>query len=94
MRKAAVAALLWLLFVPGFKLHAEVTRFHHIIVVVQENRTPDGLFQGLCLPPYENPRVCGTTDLQAFYNFLLPSKKFVIPTTVPASFFLNDTRPP
>jgi phospholipase C len=35
-----------------------------------------------------------TTDLRAFYDFLLPPKKFLIPTAVPASFFLNDTRPP
>ena len=24
------------------------TSFQHVIVVVQENRTPDNLFQGLC----------------------------------------------
>jgi phospholipase C len=24
------------------------TKFQHIIVIVQENRTPDNLFQGLC----------------------------------------------
>jgi phospholipase C len=35
-----------------------------------------------------------TTDLRAFYDFRLPPRKFLIPTTVPASFFLNDTRPP
>jgi len=34
-----------------------------------------------------------STNLRAFYNFLQPPKKFVIPTKVPASFFLNDTRP-
>jgi len=28
------------------------TTFQHIIVVVQENRTPDNLFQGLCASPY------------------------------------------
>ena len=35
-----------------------------------------------------------TTDLRAFYDFQQPPKRFLIPTTVPASFFLNDTRPP
>jgi phospholipase C len=34
-----------------------------------------------------------TTDLTTFYNFSLPPQKFQIPTTVPASFFLNDKRP-
>ncbi len=28
------------------------TPFQHIIVIAQENRTPDNLFQGLCAPPY------------------------------------------
>jgi phospholipase C len=28
------------------------TTFQHIIVIVQENRTPDNLFQGLCAAPY------------------------------------------
>ena len=60
MRTAAAAAVLGVLFVPGFKLHAKVTRFQHIIVVVQENRTPDDLFQGLCMPPFGNPKACGT----------------------------------
>jgi phospholipase C len=27
-------------------------RFQHIVVIVQENRTPDNLFQGLCAAPY------------------------------------------
>jgi len=26
--------------------------FKHVVVIVQENRTPDNLFQGLCAPPY------------------------------------------
>jgi len=32
--------------------HAQIFNFKHIVVVVQENRTPDNLFQGLCSPPY------------------------------------------
>ncbi len=35
-----------------------------------------------------------TTDLRAFFNLKLIPKKFHIPTTVSAQFFLNDTRPP
>ena len=27
---------------------AQITSFQHVIVIVQENRTPDNLFQGLC----------------------------------------------
>ena len=32
---------------------AQITSFQHIILVIQENRTPDNLFQGLC--PTTNP---------------------------------------
>ena len=35
---------------------AQITAFQHIILVIQENRTPDNLFQGLC-PTHEPERV-------------------------------------
>ena len=31
---------------------AQISHFEHVLVIVQENRTPDNLFQGLCAPPY------------------------------------------
>ena len=31
---------------------AQITSFQHVVVVVQENRTPDNLFQGLCTTPH------------------------------------------
>jgi len=31
---------------------AQISSFKHVVVIVQENRTPDNLFQGLCAPPY------------------------------------------
>jgi len=34
-----------------------------------------------------------STDLQAFYDFRQRPRKFVIPTNVAASFYLNDQRP-
>ena len=38
--------------------------FQHIVVIIQENRTPDNLFQGLCGP---GRRLCpGPYDLQNF----------------------------
>src|ERR1035438_3317612 len=42
---------------------AQICRFQHIIVVVQENRTPDNLFYALCasLP-------CSTTPDSTHYN--------------------------
>ena len=32
--------------------HAQISNFQHVVVIVQENRTPDNLFQGLCAFPY------------------------------------------
>jgi len=31
---------------------AQIQNFKHVVVIVQENRTPDNLFHGLCAPPY------------------------------------------
>jgi phospholipase C len=33
-------------------VHAPPAPFKHIIIIVQENRTPDNLFHGLCVPPF------------------------------------------
>ncbi|HEY4037186.1 MAG TPA: alkaline phosphatase family protein [Burkholderiaceae bacterium] len=33
-------------------------RFQHIVIVFQENRTPDNLFQGLCTPPFGSADSC------------------------------------
>jgi phospholipase C len=43
---------------------AQITSFQHIILVVQENRTPDNLFQGLCT----TPSACSTQPSSAQYN--------------------------
>ena len=40
------------------------TSFQHIIVVVQENRTPDNLFQGLCA----NANACGVPPQSGQYD--------------------------
>jgi phospholipase C len=33
-------------------VQAQIFNFKHVVVIFQENRTPDNLFQGLCSPPY------------------------------------------
>jgi phospholipase C len=43
---------------------AQIASFQHIIVVIQENRTPDNLFQGLCT----TPTVCSTRPGPLQYN--------------------------
>jgi phospholipase C len=39
----------------------KATSFRHIVVIFQENRTPDNLFQGLCSPPYGSVDSCSTS---------------------------------
>jgi phospholipase C len=64
-------ALTWvvLLWVFGTVLaHAQISRFEHIVVMVQENRTPDNLFYSLCLPPFGTSTSCSTTPTGSQYN--------------------------
>ena len=60
-----VAAALMLLAVSGMNLaHAQSPdpsdqrAFEHIVIIVQENRTPDNLFQGLCMRPFGSEASC------------------------------------
>ena len=52
----------------GLPLQAQAPHFQHIIVVVQENRTPDNFFQGLCAPPYGNSQSCSINPGPGQYN--------------------------
>jgi phospholipase C len=45
---------------------AQISRFEHVIVIFQENRTPDNLFQGICKAPYN--KVCNTKPTAYQYN--------------------------
>ena len=45
---------------------AQITSFQHVVVVVQENRTPDNMFQGLC--PKTTPSACSTQPSSGQYN--------------------------
>jgi phospholipase C len=47
---------------------AQISSFRHIIVVIQENRTPDNLFQGLCNAPYGRSGSCSTTPTGSQYD--------------------------
>src|SRR5882762_1553538 len=47
---------------------AQISSFKHVIVIVQENRTPDNLFQGLCRPPFGTTESCSATPNATQYN--------------------------
>jgi phospholipase C len=40
----------------------------NVIIIFQENRTPDHLFYGLCIPPYGSRSACSTTPSASQYN--------------------------
>lgn len=42
--------------------------FQHIVVIFQENRTPDNLFHSLCSPPYGSAESCSTAPDSSQYN--------------------------
>src|SRR5258706_14547908 len=47
---------------------AQIRNFGHVIVIVQENRTPDNLFQGLCTPPFGTAASCSTSPVGKQYD--------------------------
>lgn len=49
-------------------VNGQISNFQHIIIVVQENRTPDNLFQGLCSPPYGTSASCSTKPTGSQYD--------------------------
>jgi phospholipase C len=38
------------------------SKIQHVVIIFQENRTTDNLFQGLCISPYGNPSSCNSTS--------------------------------
>jgi phospholipase C len=43
-------------------------RFQHIVIIFQENRTPDNLFQGLCVPPFGSAASCSPHPAPGQYD--------------------------
>jgi phospholipase C len=63
---AGIVTLFLMALICSGLAQAQISSFQHIVLIVQENRTPDNLFQGLCLAPYGSPNACGTGPNQ--YN--------------------------
>ena len=47
---------------------AQDPAFQHVVVIFQENRTPDNLFQGLCSAPFGSADSCSTNPNLSQYN--------------------------
>jgi phospholipase C len=50
--RLASRSLLFLVGLTAVTAQAQISNFKHVVIIVQENRTPDNLFQGLCAAPY------------------------------------------
>ncbi len=50
--KTTCSLLFLLIGMASVAAQAQHLNFKHVVVIVQENRTPDNLFQGLCAAPY------------------------------------------
>ena len=63
-----IAGSLLLVCLEAIAVQAQISSFQHIVVIFQENRTPDNLFQGLCAAPYGSAKLCSTTPSTSQYN--------------------------
>jgi phospholipase C len=74
--------------------HAQISNFSHVIIVIQENRTPDNMFQGLCGTPFGKSSSCNTNPNSTQYDILTSNwldKTSSTGVTQPASIALaND----
>src|ERR1700690_1572078 len=68
---------------------AQIFNFKHVVVIFQENRTPDNLFQGLCSAPYGACAVPPT--LLAPYNIQTSNWKTKTGTIQPGPVALANT---
>jgi len=66
--KIVARTLLCLTFAGTLIAHAQISSFQHIVVIVQENRTPDNLFQGLCSAPFGSSTSCSTNPSTTQYD--------------------------
>ncbi len=63
-----VRGILWLLGCCAIATQAQTSKFQHIVVIFQENRTPDNLFQGLCAPPFGSSESCSVNPTAGQYD--------------------------
>ena len=66
--KFTAKSMVLLVLASASLLQAQIRNFGHVIIIVQENRTPDNLFQGLCTPPYGTAASCSTSPAGKQYD--------------------------
>ncbi|MDQ2841198.1 MAG: alkaline phosphatase family protein [Acidobacteriota bacterium] len=68
--KLATKAPLLLFWFGTMIAQARISQFQHIVIIVQENRTPDNFFQGLCAPPFGSALTCSPNPNSSQYDIL------------------------
>ena len=84
-------------FCGGLLAPAQISNFQHVIVVVQENRTPDNLFQGLCTAPFGKQSSCSTSPTGSQYDIQTSNwldKTSSTGTTIPIPVSLDNNYDP
>ena len=67
------AKTLAVLAIGAIAASAQIPGFQHIVVIVQENRTPDNVFQGLCSAPYGSAQTCSVNPTESQYDIQMSS---------------------
>ncbi|HTK80271.1 MAG TPA: hypothetical protein VL286_07495, partial [Rhizomicrobium sp.] len=62
--KRAVSVIFAALAVQSLAAQAGIANFEHVVLIIQENRTPDNLFYALCATHTCDPHATGTYDVQ------------------------------
>ena len=62
--------LLALAFCGALPASGQISSFSHVIIVFQENRSPDNLFQGLCSSPFGTSSSCSSPPVGSQYDIL------------------------
>ncbi len=91
--KPATKVLFLLSFCGAMLAHAQISSFQHVIVIVQENRSPDNLFQGLCTSPFGSSKSCSTSPTGSQYDIQTKNwldKTSSTGTTNPGTVPLNN----
>jgi phospholipase C len=58
----------WVVVLLSITGYAQINHFQHVVVIFQENRTPDNLFQGLCVPPFGSSTRCSANPSPSQYD--------------------------
>ena len=82
-----MASLMFVVCLRAVGVQAQISSFQHIVIIFQENRTPDNLFQALCGP---HRSLCPKPyDLQNFGFNSMGQKITLTPTTLGTSYDLG-----